>query len=182
MQNRNLIIIIEHSSLQILTPLHFQIHSPINIYHFYMLPNSLPCLCGFSRSVVAFLYRYKQQSFCLAEVHWLGGAHVHVSQFCQSLRLRKLLVKLNYFHLGDFVLRWIDHTLLVGPLEYIPTRNCVGIHPRRVEPASPIEQTTSRTQAPVTAPVPAHQGLSPSPFSVVRSRRLAVQSGAPGPP
>ncbi len=48
------------------------------------------------------------------------------------------------------------------------TCTCGGIHPERVEPASPTELTTSRIEA-------LQARHSPRPFSIVRSRRLAVQ-------
>ncbi len=57
------------------------------------------------------------------------------------------------------------------------TCTCGGIHPRRVESTSPIDLTTSRIGA-----LQAHWRLSPSPFSIVSSRRLAVRRGVPGLP
>ncbi len=53
---------------------------------------------------------------------------------------------------------------------------CGGIHPGQVEPASPIELTTSRTEAlQARRSCRAHKRLSPSPFSLVRGRKLAVK-------
>ncbi len=52
-----------------------------------------------------------------------------------------------------------------------------GILPGWVELASPIELSTPRTEA---AKARVHKRLSPSPFSIVRGRRLAVRTGVPG--
>ncbi len=59
--------------------------------------------------------------------------------------------------------------------DFTGTLTCVGIHSGRVEPASPIELTTPRIVALQTR-------RSQGPFSIMRSRRLAVWRGAPGLP
>ncbi len=59
---------------------------------------------------------------------------------------------------SDFVAEAAKSVLLSGILSNDT------VHPGRVEPTSPIELTTSRTEAPQ-----AHYSLSPSPFSTVRS-------------
>ncbi len=66
------------------------------------------------------------------------------------------------------------HRLGIQLLAYLYNCTCVGIRPGRVEPASSIELTTSRRSC--------ASSLSPSPFSIMRGRRLAARRGVSGRP
>ncbi len=63
-------------------------------------------------------------------------------------------------------------------LYFVLTCTCDAVHPGWIEPASLIELTTSRAEVPrARRSCRAHWRLSPSPFSIVRSRKFSVLRG-----